>query len=111
MRSGVFNAHLFPIGFQLFCNHHGRGGHAALAHFCARIANHHGVVGLNLNPHIELRCVCGLSASRHKETQGHARTGGARYFQELTAVHAVFVSVLLNVCLRVHARAPFLATE
>ena len=110
--SGIDHTHFFPICFEFFCNHHGRRSHTALAHFGTCVPNHNGVVGFNFNPHIELRCVGSLGALGHEKPQGKACTGCARNFKEVSTVHASFVILLRSRLLgRVHARAPFLATE
>jgi hypothetical protein len=69
MGGGVFDAHFFPVRIQLFGDDHGRRGHAALAHFGARVANDDGVAGHDLDPDIELWGIGCAGAFGHKKAQ------------------------------------------
>ena len=103
MGCGVLDAHFLPIGLQLLGNHHGRRRHAALAHFCAGVADDNRVVGLDFDPHIQLGRVGGLRALRHKEPHRQTCGCGAGDLQEMAAIYAG------GQVWGAHARVPFLA--
>ena len=102
---GIFDAHFFPVGFQLVGHQHGGRGAAALAHFGAGIANDHRIVGLYFNPGIELGGFSRVAVGGPEKTQRHARSRGGRDFEEIAPGQAG--GGWVEVC---HARTPFLAT-
>ena len=80
MCGGVLDANFLPVGIQLFRDDHGRGRHAALAHFGAGITNDDGVVRLDLHPDVELRRVRARGCAGtfgHKKAQRHTGRGTA----------------------------------
>ena len=75
MRLHIFDTNFLPIDFQFFCNQHGCRGAAALAHFCACIANHDGFIGMNIYPSIDLLGVAGLGSRGQHKTQAERCSG------------------------------------
>ena len=104
MGCGVFDADFFPVGIEFLGNDHGRGRHAALAHFGARVADDNGVVGFDFDPDIELWGVGRAGPLGHKKSQRQTRCRTAGDFEEMATVHAGVQAEF------VHARAPLLAT-
>ena len=86
MRLHIFNAHFFPINFQLFGNQHGGGGTAALAHFGSRIADHDGFISMDVNPCIDLLGVAGLGLRGQYKTQAERCSGAGADLQKASTV-------------------------
>ena len=86
MRLHMFNTYFLPVNFQFFSDQHGGRGATALAHFGTCVANHDGLVGIDINPGIDLLVLVGLCISGQAKAQTQSRCGAGADLQKAASI-------------------------